>query len=1191
MSQQQELSSSFKKKQFKEDLDDEQVNSVGGSLNLEIQKIYDSQMQNNRYRAGSNLGISDKQSMIKDKIKIVQEQIDSDEEEDEIDQENQKDLRKYESQKNLHSSGNLDSNQFYVVKNRGSVKNLQQIKAYTGGNNALHINKRRLMSAKRPNNATNSGHAQTSKVLEQYNAEDIMLQNALGIAGSKTFQNPSQIRNAIQSVKNNQKILFEKAALANGQYSKVKSQKRQLQFYEKEQLQEECLTLKDQINDCKEYNIILRNQKQFLQTEIQKRDKIIENLNQALFQSQMQLRQATNGSVVSNNMGSSFNKSALFSPNLALNLKRQIQDLQGQMEMKDQELDYTRKKIKFTKIAELEIELETHKEHAMRLSQIVNYQQKKLLEKQSTIDNNLTSQVKNTQGDSNGHQQQEKTSARKLNRINSAKERFISPSSVSLFNGQSSIFRNNDSQTRIATDLTLRVQKQDDLIKRLKAQLEVQKRLVSDKKVENDAIRRNQSEQMDNTRKLIETLSINNLRSSIQDLQSQIVKSQTTSPSKLDEENRSPRRDIEKEQEVMNQKLSQHISEKYELIIQQLQKENELLKRNEDINNQERVRMLELEKNLKNQFADIKSKLDKFQSSQNTKDKSSDKVKEQLIDNQKHQIAKLEQENAELKKDKDKFQKFIDGKDKKIEEQENKLKIAIQQVEDLKSEIQRIQSLQEQNPNNQQLKVEDPNKKPKKRVSIQEQASSKQIDDLQKHDFKGQSSLKKKSTSESTGAGMNKQGTAGSTSKQPIQLGSLFTIMSRDDDEQDNKSDDYSKDQDELKQEKEKIQPLPKIDSDDDDDFKANSNKLNAEEGILKIAFYLQKNGLSLRNVFQDYVFDDSIDDKEFELIAIREFSDLVKTTMSLEEKHVQAISIMLADHFIGDSFNFQFFEEIFKQMGFVAKEEKLQALDNKSKRILNRLSGTLKAKNNTSLKDLFSDSIQIQKVKIKDKGLVDVSKLPRSIIINDFIQVEVIESKIFFQKIQKIGVRISDEPYPNLQENFIIHKNMPNLLVLKKIQNIIDDMDKSNTVQRCGTIVSNSTLMSILQKRKQSNAKMDSLAQDAKSKSLRKSKTTVIGQNKMPLSPIKSQSDDESGSSFEFNQGAANAEQAQEEAKTQKITTDSQKHAVSKQESDLAIRKQGTLKNNLMLQEQIDENFSLGTSKSPLYESDYQRI
>jgi hypothetical protein len=45
---------------------------------------------------------------------------------------------------------------------------------------------------------------------------------------------------------------------------KQKSKKRVLQFFEKEQLQEECLGLKDQLNDMKEYNVVLKNQKQFL---------------------------------------------------------------------------------------------------------------------------------------------------------------------------------------------------------------------------------------------------------------------------------------------------------------------------------------------------------------------------------------------------------------------------------------------------------------------------------------------------------------------------------------------------------------------------------------------------------------------------------------------------------------------------------------------------------------------------------------------------------------------------------------------------------------------------------------------------------------------------------------------------------------------------------------------------------------
>lgn len=60
-----------------------------------------------------------------------------------------------------------------------------------------------------------------------------------------------------------------------------------------------------------------------------------------------------------------------------------------------------------------------------------------------------------------------------------------------------------------------------------------------------------------------------------------------------------------------------------------------------------------------------------------------------------------------------------------------------------------------------------------------------------------------------------------------------------------------------------------------------------AEEGILKIAFYLSKNNIDLREMFQGILYDETIEDKEFELIPIRDFADVVKNLMSLEDKHV----------------------------------------------------------------------------------------------------------------------------------------------------------------------------------------------------------------------------------------------------------------------------------------------------------------
>lgn len=56
---------------------------------------------------------------------------------------------------------------------------------------------------------------------------------------------------------------------------------------------------------------------------------------------------------------------------------------------------------------------------------------------------------------------------------------------------------------------------------------------------------------------------------------------------------------------------------------------------------------------------------------------------------------------------------------------------------------------------------------------------------------------------------------------------------------------------------------------------------------------------------------------------------------MGLDDKNVQAISIMMSDHFIGESFDFKFLCEIFVELGMLKQKS---TLDNKSNRILNRL-------------------------------------------------------------------------------------------------------------------------------------------------------------------------------------------------------------------------------------------------------------
>lgn len=55
-----------------------------------------------------------------------------------------------------------------------------------------------------------------------------------------------------------------------------------------------------------------------------------------------------------------------------INLKRQIIDFQGEIEQKDAELDFLKKKMKNTKINELEIELEITKAHMSSLKSFID---------------------------------------------------------------------------------------------------------------------------------------------------------------------------------------------------------------------------------------------------------------------------------------------------------------------------------------------------------------------------------------------------------------------------------------------------------------------------------------------------------------------------------------------------------------------------------------------------------------------------------------------------------------------------------------------------------------------------------------------------------------------------------------------------------------------------------------------------
>ena len=65
----------------------------------------------------------------------------------------------------------------------------------------------------------------------------------------------------------------------------------------------------------------------------------------------------------------------------------------------------------------------------------------------------------------------------------------------------------------------------------------------------------------------------------------------------------------------------------------------------------------------------------------------------------------------------------------------------------------------------------------------------------------------------------------------------------------------------------------------------------------------------------QDVIYDENIDGKAFELVNIRDFSSLAEYVFGLHKTHLKALSIFMSDHYIGDSFDLRYIEEVFRQM------------------------------------------------------------------------------------------------------------------------------------------------------------------------------------------------------------------------------------------------------------------------------------
>lgn len=123
-------------------------------------------------------------------------------------------------------------------------------------------------------------------------------------------------------------------------------------IYKKEDLYDQNIFLKLQLNDYKEDNTKLRTKIAQLITQLKGRDKLFDDLYKSAFIT-------ANGQAAKNNL----NKDVL----LMINLKKQVQDLKDQLINKDNEIVDLKKDIKSTKIKELEIELKTYMQECLRL--------------------------------------------------------------------------------------------------------------------------------------------------------------------------------------------------------------------------------------------------------------------------------------------------------------------------------------------------------------------------------------------------------------------------------------------------------------------------------------------------------------------------------------------------------------------------------------------------------------------------------------------------------------------------------------------------------------------------------------------------------------------------------------------------------------------------------------------------------
>eukprot|EP00347_Sterkiella_histriomuscorum_P004826 403358941 len=994
----------------------------------------------------------------------------------------------------------------------------------------------RLMSAK-VNNNYRSQQFNNFKAYKKDDVSPFLMSNKVQMLQRQSTQHLNQQHSTSMGM---QKTSYNSNSTKNLIHDKLqlrmkKSLRRPtLNLFERDQLNEEVLQLKDQLNELKEHVLVLKNQRQFLQTELGKKDKQIEELNNALYQGQPQYQKQLSSSNLNNILGGGnsgslsagvkLQKSQInISPNLVMNLKRNMSDLQAQLQEKDFELDKLKKKMKFTKIQELEIELQ-EKDRLMSEMQ----EQYKMYQMQ------LQQQIQSLQNQSQQQQHKHK-------------------GSINLQIPNAQVSPNDNKQDQEINGL-------NDMITQLRDQLAQSDRKLQNKTLECQNVKKMHQELQVNSNRLIE-----NLQSQHQQLKQQLEESQNQQKEQQNalkqKANPKPQPQIQQQPQISEIQIQQ---------IKQLTNENQkLVKENSDVTEEVqnlKIQLEELQKQHQEELLRFEEKLNKSQTKHKAqiqdlksqlkqyKQEAKDEIisdlheKNNALENQVHDAKsnledvkkskyKLEIENKDLQ------ERLKALRDKiRILEQENNKRVS--EISLKKAEINALR-LQAEVKSEQVSEVDSPTKDKKQRESVKS-VSFKGIDEEER--------LKRRQTMEAKrkrrGTAFNKQIFPDEEDQETAAKSLIQTQIDQQMESQNNQkmSEEENSSSSQSEEEKVEVKQLPKeksrskdfatnnrktmsnaptrtmslldalqeeeskirdresmkaprqiIDEEDEEDFKENANKQLAEEGILKIGFYLNKNGYDIRDIFADIIFDESIDGKEFELISIRDFGELVKPMMGLNDKHVQSISILLSDHFIGEAFNFKFLVEIFIQMGLIKDESKL---DNKTVRILNRIRAYQDQNKIVSVQEFLKGKTFLQTIRVK--GRPDK-------------QLELISSQEFFKLLMNKGLKKSEKIHENLVINFGIHPKLKDNIVVEKLQKHIGNIQSNDKLRKIGTMKRGRTYdydqASLLDQNQESNQLQ--ILQDVKNQR----RASAMPKPRENLSSIQSDKEDDEELFFKNNQ------------------------------------------------------------------------